>query len=99
MLHDLTEIISLLNTAVHIFCFDLQSERQNFILLNSTIYNVFVNAKPDIIEDLLDIVSFFQHFQLWKILEEFKPNVRPILNLKLASLKPATIKMRRLIIK
>jgi len=76
-----------------------QPQRQNFILLNSTIFNVFFNIKPDIIEDILDVTSYFQHFMLWKDLEDFKPNIRPILNLKLVSLKPATLKMRRLVIK
>ncbi len=76
--------------------------RQNFILLNSTIYNVFFDIKPDIIEDILDVVSYFQHFNLWKHLDDFKPNVRPILRGELSNLRssiPANKETRKLVLK
>jgi hypothetical protein len=72
--------------------------RQNFILGNVMIANVNVNIKPDIIEELIDIGSYFKHFALWKELEPFKPNIRPVLNEKLVNSKPATRKMRSLVI-
>lgn len=76
-----------------------EPQRQNFLLLNITIFNVYLNIKPDSIEDILDLVSYFEHFAMWKYLEDFKPNIRPVLNAKLANSRPATKRARRMIIK
>ena len=73
--------------------------RQNFVLLSNTIYNVYLNVKPDVIEDVMDILNYFKHFEMWKHFSDFKPSVRPILNSRLVNSKPATVRMRKLIIK
>ena len=63
---------------------------------------MFFDIKPDIIEDILDVVSYFQHFNLWKHLEDFKPNVRPILRGELSNLRssnPANKQTRQLVLR
>jgi hypothetical protein len=76
-----------------------EPKRRNFVLLNNIIYNIYINFKPSIVEDILDVVQYFQSFQLWKTIEDLKPSIRPCLNKKLVQSKPSTIKLRKLIIR
>ena len=73
--------------------------RKNYTLLNNSIYNLNINIKPEIIEDLMDIAQYFKNFMFWGIMDGLKPTVRPILNKKLSSAKPANEKMRKLVIR
>lgn len=76
-----------------------EPNRQNFLLLNSTMFNVYFNLKPDSVEDLLDMVNYFQHFAMWKHFNDFKPPIRPILSARLVNSKPAAQRMRKIVLR
>lgn len=76
-----------------------ESNLQNFIILNTTVFNVNINIKPLVVEDLLDVVNYFKNFNMWQKMEKLKPSVRPVINKKLVESKESTMKLRKLIIR
>jgi hypothetical protein len=47
----------------------------------------------------MDVANYFMNFFIWNKLDDLKPSIRPVLNQKLVTSKPATQKLEKLVIR